>query len=369
MAKFKLNNKKAGLILAFLLLLVSPYARSQYDFDEIEDQETGQLQLFGGIKLRADAVRDLPRPIEKDFERAMAQVRFGGVYTPNELLEIGATAKINLSTQSNNKVRFNLDNEKADDLSLDELYLKFNISATTQLTLGQQILPLELSPMVWDDDLRPQGVSIRHSVEFGQFNSAELVAGSFLGNHLFGDDTKINAVQGALRFGEGKNTGIDVITSYIDFSDIDDLGPNSLGRTNFLNASGRHLNDFNLLDLQVKLHFNQHTFPITAKMNIVDNLAVGEKSTGARIDFVVGDSFQQKGLEIGIATQRVQDEAILAAFNDDDWWFASSMRGTSAWVGYGFNDTLRIRLAGFNERLDRAIDHNKRLLLDLEWFF
>jgi len=207
-----------------------------------------------------------------------------------------------------------LANERSDDLSLDELYLKFNLSDATQLILGQQRFPLELFPMVWDADLRPQGVSIRHIAEFGQFNSVEFIVGSFLGNHLFGGGTKINALQCAFRFGEGKNTGIDMIISYINFSDIEDLGPNGLGRTNFLNTTRSHLDDFNLLDLQLNLHFNQHALSMTARVNIVNNLAVSSKSTGARIGFVVGNRFQQKGFELGVATQRVKHEAILAAF-------------------------------------------------------
>ena len=352
-----------------LCLVISQFGFTQYEFDEELDDTTGEFELFGAIQLRADMVRDLPRPIENDFERGTARGIIGIRWSPTEIIELGVAAKANLSTQSNKEVRFNLDNERADDVSIDEFYVKLVFSENTQVTIGQSIFPLELSPMIWDEDLRPQGISINHIIDIGQFNSLEFTAGSFLANHLFGDDTKINALQTAFRFGQGKNMGFDFIASYIDYSDIDDLGRRGLGRTNFLDADRRHRNDFNLLDLQFGLHLNQHTFPISAKLNLVDNLAVGKKSFGARVDLIFGDSFQQQGVEFGFAAQRVQYEAVLAAFNDDDWWFASGMRGSTAWLSYGFSDSLRMRLAGFDERYDRAPKHNKRLLLDLQWFY
>ena len=67
--------------------------------------------------------------------------------------------------------------------------------------------------------------------------------------------------------------------------------------------------------------------------------------------------------------QRIQREALVAAFNDDDWWFPTRMRGTTAWFAYGINNSLRLKAAFFTERRDDQEKNNKRALFDLQYFF
>ena len=45
-------------------------------------------------------------------------------------------------------------------------------------------------------------------------------------------------------------------------------------------------------------------------------------------------------------SQRIQRDAVLAAFNSDEWWFHSAMHGQLAWIGCGSYD-WNLRLSGF----------------------
>jgi putative porin len=362
--------------LVFLLGMIplayanDPLAEEEFEDELIDiDESVESYHFFGDVQLRGDSVRDLPRAVDKDFDRIMARARIGVVWEPTDSIELGLAAKINLSTQSNSKVRFNLDNERSNDLSLDELFINYHINEQTRLQLGQTHFPLRLTPMVWDQDLRPQGVSIKHRKELSEFNSLDLTGGFFLGNHLFGDDSNIKAMQATLNIGEGKSTSFNFIVSYMDFNNLDDLAANSMRRTNIAAANGNFANDFENIDMQFIAGFNQHAFPIRAKLDLINNLAVGEEDFGARADLILGNSIRQKGIELGVATQRIQQEAVVAAFNDDDWWFATRMRGTTAWLAYGVNESLRMKAQVFTERLDTQTKNNKRALFDLQYTF
>lgn len=370
-----LLNKK---IITYLFIMFS----SQYVFagaiaddelleDELIDidESVENYEFFGGVQLRSDSVRDLPRAVEKDFDRVTAKARFGVLWNPIDMIEVGIAAKLNISSQSNAKTRFNLDNERADDVSLDELFINYHISDLTKLQVGQTHFPLRLSPMVWDQDLRPQGVSIKHRYEFSEFNSIDLTAGAFLANHLFGDDSNIKAMQAALNIGEGKNNNYNIIVSYLGFNNLNDLAENGFRRTNLATANGSYAHDFDNVDVQINLNFNQHSFPIRVKIDLINNLAVGEDDVAGRVDLIFGNSVRQKGVELGLASQRVQQEALLGAFNDDDWWFPTRMRGSTAWLAYGFNESLRLKAQVFTERRDDKAKNNKRALFDLQYSF
>lgn len=339
--------------------------------DELIDIEesANRFEFFGDVQLRIDSVRDLPRLVEKDFDRVTARARMGVLWLPNDTVEVGLAAKVNVSSQSNSKSRFNLDNERADDIELDELFFNYILTEQTSVLFGQTHFPLQLSPMLWDHDLRPQGLSVNHRRALSEFNSFDIVGGFFLGNHQYGDDSNIRAIQAALNIGEGKNTSYSIVMSYLDFNNLNDLATNDLLRTNSGSVLTGFSTDFDVADIQVNLNLNQHAFPVRIKLDFSNNLAIGHDDFAGRADLILGNSIRQQGIEIGVATQRIQQDALVAAFNDDDWWFPTQMRGTTAWLAYGFNESLRFKFAVFTERRDNRPKHNKRALFDLQYFF
>lgn len=335
-----------------------------------------QIEVYGDVRFRGDVVRDLPRGVEPDFERATARARVGIIWEANDFLEFGLAGKVNWSTESNNQVRFNLDNERADDISLDELYVRFNIDENSSLLLGQSEFPLVLSPVIWDQDLRPQGLSFQHRRDIGDFNSFELTGGVFLGNHLFGDNSRIKAIQAAFRLGEGTPVGYQLIASYLDFSNLEELGSNGLLRSNSrvggrapMDANGVFANEYDIVDIQLGTNIRWKNVPIRLRVDLLKNVAVSDNGYAGRVDLILGNSIDQKGFELGVAAQRVQQDAVVAAFNDDDWWFATNMRGVAGWLGYGFTESMRARMSVFHERIDVVSTNNNRALFDLNYSF
>jgi len=126
------------------------------------------------------------------------------------------------------------------------------------------------------------------------------------------------------------------------------------------------VSDYHLLDLQLvgRMHpWNE--WPLEIRVDLLRNVGADDLRDGARGSIVLGDRLQPHGWEFGFAAQRIQRDAAMAAFNSDDWWFHSFAHGVMPWIGYGFNATWSLRVAGFHEQRDAAKVYTDRLLVDV----
>ncbi len=324
------------------------------------------LTFDGEALLRIERTTNIPgvRP-SPDLDRERARVRLGATWTPRADLEVRGAIKGALGSDSNRDNRLDNDNERSDAAALDEAFLRWRPREGTALTFGKAPMPLELSPLVWDRDLRPAGIGIDHSIAVGDYNRVQLLAGALASDLLYHDRSRIAAVQAAWRWHEGAPTSGAVLLGYLDFSNLDALARNGLGRTNLRDANG-FVSDFRLLDLQLVARHDFGAWPVEARLDLVRNLGADEDADAARLSLVAGDRRRARSWELGFAWQRQQRDAVLAAVTEDDWWFHSFARGAMPWLGYGISDNLALRLAGFRERRDGLDTHTRRVLLDLE---
>lgn len=319
---------------------------------------------FGDAMLREDRVSDIPRPVEPDFDRVFGRGRLGVLYDPIPQLQIGAAIKLAVASNDNSEDRsYNL-NERSNAIGLDQLFLRWRLNDATSLLAGQSEFPLELSPMVWDGDLRPIGLSVQASMPLGEFNRFGVVAGYFNGNLPYGDDSRIGALQAAWRWHEGAPTSAGVIVSYLDFSRLQQLTLQGLARSN-AHVGARLLNDYRLLDAQFVARWHPGGQPLEGRLDLLRNLGADAQHDGVRVSLVLGDRRQPRSWELGLSGQRIQREAAMAAFNSDEWWFHSRARGIMPWVGYGIDATWSMRLAAFHERSDTATQYTDTVLLDV----
>jgi hypothetical protein len=318
---------------------------------------------FASLLLRGDWARDLPLNLP-DEQRGMARLRVGMQWLPGDGWELGAALEASQGSDSARVVRLAHDNHRTNDLGVDLLYARRRFGEHAMLLAGKAPLPIELTPMVWDPELRPVGVAFEHGIPTGDFDRVVLAGGAFLGDHLYGDTSRLLAAQVAWRLREGAETSGGVLLSFLGFDALDDLARSGLGRSNRL-VGGRFDSDFRLLDLQFAFDTRLADAPLRARLDLVRNLGADAARDGARGSVVWGDAREAGALELGLAYQRVQRDAVLAAFNSEDWWFHSAMRGAMPWIGYGIDDTWRVQLALFLERADGRAEDTERALLDL----
>lgn len=338
--------------------------------DPIASPETGDepptWNWFGDILLRGDRIDDIPRAVEPSFSRAFGRGRFGAIWDPIPVLDVGGAIKLAAASDPNSQDRAHNSNERSNDAALDELFLRVHAGDAASLLIGKSAFPLSLSPMLWDDDLRPVGASVDATFAPDDFDRLQFLAGWFAGNHLYGDDSKIAAAQVAWHWHEGAPLAGSVALSYLGFSDLEELVRQGLARTNRrIVATPQLVSDYRLLDLQFSGRARVFDMPLEARLDLVRNLGADDQRDGARGSIQLGDSRQPQAWEFGLADQRIQRDAVMAAFNSDDWWFHSWARGVMPWVAYGFSPTWSARLAAFHERRDGVSEHTDRVLLDV----
>lgn len=317
---------------------------------------------YGDLELRVDHVQDLPG--RDDIERNTSRVRFG-VQRMFEQLEFGIALEGALGSDANRDNRRNNDNERSDAVNLDSLYLRWHLGEETSLLFGRSEFPIDLTPMLWDADLRPIGASVTHQFAVREFDRLALTAGYFAGTHLYDDESRIAAIQAGWHINEGAPTGGDIQLAWLDFSDLEQLTRNGLARTNRRIGSDL-LSEYRIVDFQAGLHTHVADWPLALRADIARNTGADDERDAGRFTAILGDKLQPKGIEYGYVAQRIQRDAAMAAFNEDDWWFHSFAKGHMVWVGYGIDSVWSTQFSIFRENRDGHTSDVDRFILELD---
>lgn len=329
----------------------------------LPEEDASSVTFLSNLWLNQDHVSGLPAN-RSDINRTRGRLRFGLSWAFAPTWELIAMGRIGQGTDSNDDNRRNNDNQRSDDYGIDEFLVRWRDGDAAMLQFGKSALPIDLSPMLWDPDIRPAGLAYERAFTLGELDRLTLIAGYFEGQHLYGDDSLIGTAQVAWDWRAGAPQRASVVLSWLDFSNLDELAQQGLGRTNRVLA-GEYISDFNLLDLQINGHVDLGNWPIDLSLEYVRNLGADNSQDGWRIGLSAGDRQIPGGLEFGIVWQRIQRDAVLAAFNSDDWWFHSYMHGQLAWVGYGIDQTWDLRLFGTREKRDGLPDYTHRVQLEV----
>jgi hypothetical protein len=327
--------------------------------DELNSSEQmSYLDWTGDLMLRRDHVS---KP--DSIDRTRSRLRFGFRYYVDSW-EISAIEEITSGSDPLLERMIRSDNETSNDIGVDEAYIRWRPSESLSLMAGKSKLPISFSSMLWDEDLRPIGLSASGDIEVGSFDRLSLTVGHFGGAHLYGDQTKISVVQAAWFWREGAPLSCSASLGYARFYGMDGLSREGLARSNTV-LPGKSVVDAKLVDLQLGVNSNGERWPVHLGIDFVRNLGVRSQRDGVRASVSVGHAERRRGVEFGLAYQRVQRDAVVAAFSSDDWWFHSDVRGAMSWIAYGFGDHWSIRTSGFFEQRDRADRDVERVLVDL----
>ncbi|HEY4139115.1 MAG TPA: putative porin, partial [Casimicrobiaceae bacterium] len=196
--------------LRYFIVLISLIAAASVSAQDAvlsasEDQpKASPWTWFGDVLVRGDRTTDIPRPLDSTIDRVFGRGRFGVLYDPIPNLEFGGAIKLAVANNPNSDDRSYNENERSNDIAIDQLFLRWKPTDTTSVLIGKSVFPLELTPMVWDSDLRPVGVSADTSVSVNSLDRLQFTFGYFNGNLPYGDDSRIGAVQAAYRWHEGE---------------------------------------------------------------------------------------------------------------------------------------------------------------------
>ena len=365
--------------LALLALCAAPSVYAD-DLDLGPEPALSSVAWSGDFLLRQDWLRSW-RPAGDNESRLLLRLRYGPTWQIDDQWSLGGALRVDESSIGNEHLVDYNDNQRPRDLALDSLHLDYSSGTGHHAEIGKDELPLTLSRMLWDPDLRPAGVSYAYRGKLGDDTAWRLVAGAFLSQYLSGDQSRFTAYQAGIRFREQESVQPEFILSYLHFTDLNRLATTGEDRGNPLafgliacphSSCAQQVviglaDSYELLDLQSALHV-VGAVPFRALLDLDKNLGAEHGADrAARIELALGDSFHAGGQEVGYSAQRIQHSAVLGAFNDDDWWFHAGAHGTMLWYAYGWSDRLRLRAAYFHEQPDDNWHHWDRVLLDLQF--
>jgi hypothetical protein len=326
-----------------------------------QDAEPAAWQPFGDSSLSFDRVTGLPGA--REVERLRGRLRLG-LRRDGDDWSAAFAGKAGAGSDRNADNRRNNDNEASDGVALDQAWLRWQPSDATAITIGQQPLPLQLTPLTWDRDLRPRGISLEQQWPLGDFDRLRLALGHYAGNHLYGDRSGLTAAQLGWHYQEGAPFAADIQLGWLGFDRLQRATAEGLTRGN-RQSGGRLRSGYRLLDLQFGLRWERAGGPLALRADLLRNLGADDLDRGGRLSLIHGHADRLGGWEFGFAWQRIQRDAAMAAFNSDDWWFHSAARGGMPWLSYGFLGGWTLQVSGFLERADGRDERVRRLLVEL----
>ncbi len=303
-----------------------------------------RIHFSSNLLLRYDH-QEFPQttgPYRDDVHRYRIQWRPSLLFFLTPELEAGLQGEANWIDESDEDVDppafpefhtplFDRDNFKRDAVVLSGAYLKYSPSPKFQLIGGKFENPFFVTELVWDHDLQPNGAAITASFESedGTFRFTGRAA-DFYASHYLHDRTNLVGLQGVFQATTGP-ARFTFSAAYYDH-EVDDLAVPLL-RTN-TRAGTVLANDYNLMDFIARARWSL-SIPITAQIDYVKNLAAenftpnvaGNGDTAYMADFIVGELQEPFDFRAGFAYHWVESDAVLAAYNIDEWWFPTRGEG------------------------------------------
>lgn len=313
-----------------------------------------------------------PAPLANEIERGRFEFRpeLGLVFS--DRLRLGVRAVGDLGTDRNEENAINFDNYRSRGASVERYYVEAKPGNFTILAGGFG-MPLVATEMLWDRDIQTPGLAALWQAPAGG-GTVTLLAAGFFGPQRDGDRTRIGAGQIVWRRGDPDHLAIEAAASYWHF-EPDRLKPAYIRQNYFVLRSGvrEYLSRFRVVDAILRLRFPAGGLPVTVSLDgAVNTGAVGQaKDENAAFEgtLSVGRLGTRGDWRVFYMYQYVERDAVLGAYNTDDWWFHSWYKGHR--IGVAVTLLPRVYLQAtvvFQKRLDLPSNLN-RLIVDLVKMF
>jgi hypothetical protein len=316
--------KRAFLHVLGLLASYAMYAQEPEQYFEPPPPKP-KFSLRWEALFRYDSIYHLR--VRPDIERGRFEIRPELAFLPSDRFKLAVRGVGNLGTDDNRDNARNFDNYRSDGVMLDRLYLEARPGPWTILA-GQFGMPLVASEMLWDRDVQTPGAAVSRELPAGS-STLTFSAAGFYSPQREGDESRIFAGQVVWRTGDPDRVAIEASGAYWNF-DLRELKSHLVRQNNSEPYSGglRPESEFRLVDLLVRLRFPALAVPVTISLDGIHNFEAGD---GARDAFegavAVGSVGTPRTWRAFYMYQYVERDAVVGAYNTDDWWFHSWYRG------------------------------------------
>ena len=278
--------------------------------------------------LRYDDVYHLR--VRPDIERGRFEFRPELDLVFSDRLRIGVRAVGDLGTDKNTENVPNFDNYRSRGASIERYYVEAKPGQWT-LRAGSFGMPLVSTEMLWDHDIQTLGAAVAHEIPAGT-STFTLAAAGFYGPQRQRDHTTIGVGQIVWRRGDPDRIALEGAASYWYFDP--DLNVSAFKRQNYVVAVGNtleYLSHYHVGDIILRLRFPAAGLPVTVSFDAARNFgargAAKDDADAFEASVSLGRLSSPGDWRLFYTYQYVEQDAVLGAYNTDDWWFHSWYRG------------------------------------------
>ncbi|MCA1582055.1 MAG: putative porin [Acidobacteria bacterium] len=343
-------------------------ARAQGETEYFEERQKPHLEFQWDFLARYDRIEKLVfRP---DIHRGRFELRTELDWVFSDRLRVGARAIGDLGTDRNSDNARNFDNYRTTGSTLERWFVEAR-PGPLDIRLGSFGMPLVATEMLWDRDIQSLGAAAAWQLPVG---GLILAAGAFRGPQRDRDRTRVEAGQLVWRRGDPASFAIEAAGSFWSF-EPDRLRPAYIRQNYSRSVIGGpvFVSRFRIADAIVRLRFPLGAIPLMVSLDGLENFGSRGEARGDDKAFegsiTAGDVGTPGRLRGFYTYQYVQRDAVMGAYNTDDWWFHSWYRGHR--VALAITVAPRIFVQGaavFQQRLDRSTWLN-RFTVDLVKMF
>lgn len=325
-----------------------------------QSQPQQQAPIVGDMIVRQEWNSSLfskPDPVPSHRTRVQLRPRFE---VESRSFRMGLGADINYSSDDNlapadvplplTLIRDNFDSRS---VRLDIAYLGLSLSQTLKIDAGRMAMPFRTTDMIWDKDLRVQGLS--GSWTFGQAKTGEPIvrlAGLYSrGSHVFVDSVKTDGATlgdgvtvkgGSVDLGFGSDKRIDLSASYLQFDKLENL--EAMIRRQNTRVDGLLTREYGVLDATLRLRVTS-PFPMQVVLDGATNRKADDQKNGMWLTFVAGSLIQQK-IRAEYTYAKVDKDVTVAAYAGDDFLWGTGWRGHRAEIGFAQSPKSSFHIIG-----------------------
>jgi hypothetical protein len=305
---------------ALIVTAAHPVAAQSYG------QQQKAFGFAGDAVMRYEWTREIPGPDGKVNEnRYFVQAR-PRIELDLGPIELGVGGQFNYSQDDNTVlpngeprlvIRDNFYSRKA----LFDLYYAKVKMGPVEAVGGRFPMPLPVTEMIWDQDLRPQGGAGAVVFEQGGSLTRFAVRGIYATrSHWFPDESVVYGGSAELAIQTGDHSQLMLGGAYLEFQDLDTID-SRVRRQNTRNLAGFYLYDYRIADVQARL-VAAGQVPFALVVDYCWNTALSEDNKGLWAEVTMGQLASSRArLEYTYA--KIDRDATVAAFNADDFYWGT----------------------------------------------
>ncbi len=266
---------------------------------------------------------------------------------------LGVGADFNHSSEDNVEVEppplIVRDNYSAKDLRLDLAFARIEAGSWLRVQGGRFFMPVGLTEMLWDRDLRPQGAALTlRGTDSGGRERVGLTVLGARGSHVFEDDDTEMLLVSASASWPGAEGGFELAGSFLTFRDLELLEPIIRRQNTRLAPGGVLSEDYRVIDLLARWR-KESGLNTQLVADVSWNTAVDEGGRGLWLGLALG-SVRTARARVEYTYAKVDQDATVAAYNSDDFFWGTGWEGHRGDLGIRVANALAVHVTGQLQR-------------------